>query len=109
MLPQVSFAENHPGEERFSKIVVKETGRDQIMWPTHCVQGSKGAEYHPNLVLKDTDIEILKGQLPLVESYSAFGDAGEDTKLAEILRRHGVTHVYCVGLAFDYCVGSMAN
>ena len=104
----VSFAENHPGEELFSKIVVKETGRDQIMWPVHCIQGSKGAEYHPDLVLKGTDIEILKGQMPMVESYSAFGDAGEDTKLAEILRKNGVTHVYCVGLAFDYCVGSTA-
>ena len=44
----------------------------------------------------------------MVESYSAFGDAGEDTGLAEILRKNGVTHVYCVGLAFDYCVGSTA-
>lgn len=44
----------------------------------------------------------------MVESYSAFGDAGEDTKLAETLRAHGVTHVYVVGLAFDYCVGSTA-
>lgn len=44
----------------------------------------------------------------MVESYSAFGDAGEDTKLAEILQKNGVTHVYCVGLAFDYCVGSTA-
>lgn len=57
----VSFVENHPGKELFTKIVVEETGRDQIMWPTHCVQETKGAEYHPNLVLKDTDIEILKG------------------------------------------------
>ena len=44
----------------------------------------------------------------MVESYSAFGDAGEDTKLAEILRSNGVQHVYCVGLSFDYCVGSTA-
>lgn len=78
------------------------------MWPTHCVQGSKGAEYHDKLTRKETDIEVLKGQIKMVESYSAFGDAGEDTKLAEILRSQGVTHVYCVGLAFDFCVGSTA-
>ena len=44
----------------------------------------------------------------MVESYSAFGDAGEDTKLGEILHENGVTHVYCVGLAFDYTVDSTA-
>lgn len=60
------------------------------------------------MVLKETDIEILKGLMPMVESYSAFGDAGEDTKLGDVLRQNGVTHVYCVGLAFDYCVGSTA-
>lgn len=41
----VSFVDNHPGEELFSKIVVEATGREQIMWPTHCVQGTQGAEY----------------------------------------------------------------
>ena len=57
----VSFVESHPSKQLFSKIVVEETGRDQIMWPTHCVQGTAGAEYHPKLAVKDSDIEILKG------------------------------------------------
>ena len=105
----VSFCENHPGQELFSKIIVEETGRDQVMWPTHCVQGSDGANYHADLVKKDTDIEVLKGQIKTVESYSAFGGDGEETHLAEKLRAAGVTKVYCVGLAYDYCVGSTAE
>jgi len=105
----VSFHENHPGETLFSKITVQETGQEQVMWPTHCVQGTSGAEYHPGLVVKESDIEVLKGQAKMVESYSAFGAGGEDTQLADMLREQGVTHVYSVGLAFDYCVGSTAE
>ena len=105
----VSFAENHPGKELFTKIVVDETGRDQMMWPVHCVQGSDGAKYHEDLVCKDSDIEVLKGQVKMVESYSAFGGDGENTKLTETLRAAGVTKVYSCGLAFDYCVGSTAE
>ena len=44
----------------------------------------------------------------MIESYSAFGDTGENTNLGEILHKNGVTTVYCVGLAYDYCVGSTA-
>ena len=79
------------------------------MWPVHCVQGSKGAEYHPEFVIKDSDVEVLKGQMKMVESYSGFGGDGEDTKLAELLRERGVTRVVCCGLAYDYCVGSTAE
>ena len=79
------------------------------MWPDHCVQGSKGAEFHPEVVVKDTDIQILKGQEKLVESYSGFGGDGEDTGLAEKLQSQGVTKVYICGLALDYCVGSTAE
>ena len=79
------------------------------MWPDHCVVGSKGAEYTPTLVRKDSDIEILKGTVKMVESYSGFGNELEDTGLSKILKDKGVTTVYCVGLAFDYCVGSTAE
>lgn len=80
-----------------------------MMWPTHCVQGSFGCEYHKDLVLKETDHEVLKGQIKMVESYSAFGNSGENTGLTEHLRNLGVTKCFCVGLAFDYCVGSTAE
>ena len=51
------------------------------MWPDHCVQGDPGADYHKDVVVKDTDIEILKGQVKMVESYSGFGGDGEETGL----------------------------
>ena len=105
----VSFCSNHEGQNLFSHIVVPETGRGQVMWPDHCVQGKRGAEFHPDVVVKDSDIQILKGQNKLVESYSGFGGDGEDTGLTEKLQSYGVTKVYVCGLAFDYCVGSTAE
>ena len=62
-------------------IIIPETGRNQMIWPKHCVQGTDGSEYHPSLQLAHTDTEVLKGQLKLVESYSAFGGDGEVTGL----------------------------
>ena len=79
------------------------------MWPDHCVQGSPGAEYHKDVVVKDSDIEVLKGQIKMVESYSGFGGDGEETGLTQKLKDLGVTKVYCCGLAYDYCVGSTAE
>ena len=79
------------------------------MWPDHCVQGSKGAEYHPDLLRADTDIEVLKGQDKMIETYSAFSGAGYNTGLADILRAKQITKVYCVGLVYDYCVGYTAE
>lgn len=105
----VSFGANHPGKTLFELIVVPETGRDQVMWPTHCVQGSPGAEYHQEVVRKETDIEVLKGQMKMVESYSGFGGDGEETGLEAVLKEKGVTKVYACGLAYDYCVGSTAE
>jgi len=73
------------------------------------VQGTDGGEYHPNLQLSHTDTEVLKGQLKMVESYSAFGGDGEVTGLKQFLRKNSVQQVFVVGLAYDYCVGSTAN
>ena len=78
------------------------------MWPDHCVQDSFGAQYHQDIVVKDSDIEVLKGQSKMIESYSGFGDYGEDTGLNQLLKDKNVSKVYCCGLAFDYCVGSTA-
>ena len=104
----VSFGSNHPGEALFSQITIAETGHPQVMWPDHCVQGSTGAEYHKDLVLADSDGEVLKGQTKMIESYSGFGDYGEDTGLKQLLNDRNVGTVYCCGLALDYCVGSTA-
>lgn len=63
MHPQdhVSFGSNHPGKNLFENIIVEETGREQVMWPDHCVQNTFGAEFHKDIVIKDSDIQILKG------------------------------------------------
>jgi len=80
-----------------------------MMWPVHCIQGSKGAEYHPDFEFNpDVDIEVLKGTKRWVESYSGFGGEGEDAGLERKPREHDVKAIYVVGLAYDYCVGSTA-
>ena len=79
------------------------------MWPTHCVQNSHGAEFHEDLKVEDTDIIIRKGQNDRVDSYSGFGTHPEDTGLNQQLKDAGITTVYVVGLAYDYCVGMTAE
>lgn len=75
------------------------------IWPPHCVQGTKGAEFHPDLTLPEEATVISKGMDPDRDSYSAFDALDPDgTPLAESLRRKGVQHLYVGGLASDYCV-----
>ena len=83
---------------------------DQVLWPQHCVEGSWGAENHPDLVTRPSDVVVKKGVLPTIDSYSAFFDNMKlnDTGLLGRLQALGVTHVYVVGLTFDYCVAFSA-
>jgi nicotinamidase-related amidase len=79
------------------------------LWPDHCVQGTKGAELLPELDVSKVDYIVEKGQDKRVEMYSAFADPFTNpcvarSKLAEKLRSAGVTDVFVVGLAADYCV-----
>lgn len=94
----------------FEPVTIAETGRPQIMWPDHCVQNTSGAEFHIDLVRADTDINVLKGKMQWVETYSGFGsiDLGEDLGLVKLLKEKGVRDIYVCGLATDYCVGSTA-
>ena len=80
------------------------------MWPDHCVQDTFGAEFHKDLERADTDINVLKGKMRYVETYSGFGsiDLGEDLGLVKLLKDKGVRDIYVCGLATDYCVGSTA-
>jgi nicotinamidase/pyrazinamidase len=104
-----SFAANHPGAALFSAIKLPETGVDQVMWPTHCVAGTFGAEFHTDLIINPTTDKIVsKGQVDSVDSYSGFGSHPEKTDLESVLKQAHISTVYCVGLAFDYCVGSTA-
>lgn len=69
-------------------------------WPTHCVQDSHGARFHPNLKLPDSTIVVTKGVRFDQDQYSAFDETG----LATELRKRGVTRVWVGGLAQDVCV-----
>ena len=73
-------------------------------WPVHCVAGTPGAELHPALDREPIDELVDKGQDPGTEGYSGF----EATRLAELLREHGVDQVTVTGLATDYCVKNTA-
>eukprot|EP01080_Neovahlkampfia_damariscottae_P011670 gene11670-4906_t len=99
-----SFAQNHEGKSPFEFQLLK-TGKNQYLWPVHCVQNSKGAQFHPNLIVKDTDIIVQKGTNSNFDSYSAFKDDGnEKTKLDELLKERNVDKIFVCGLALDYCV-----
>src|SRR3972149_3636823 len=78
-------------------------------WPPHCVQGTKGAEFHPDLDVPDDANMISKGDNPDEDSYSAFdGKDKQGRRLAESLREKGVRHIFVGGLATDYCVRQTA-
>jgi nicotinamidase/pyrazinamidase len=99
-----SFATSHPGRVPFETIDLP-YGK-QVLWPPHCVQASPGAALHPDLQIPHARLVIRKGHHPDVDSYSAFVEADRRTPtgLGGYLRETGVTHVYCCGLATDYCV-----
>ncbi|WP_428154498.1 nicotinamidase [Brevundimonas sp.] len=103
---QISFASNHPGATPFTEIEVG-YGR-QMLWPDHCIQGSPGAGFHPDVAptVEKALAVIRKGYNPAVDSYSGFfeNDHHTPTGLAGLLRELGVTRVFLAGLAFDYCV-----
>ena len=87
---------------------MQQTGVEQVMWPTHCVQQTYGAEFHPLCPLHQGEIVIDKGTITEVDSYSGFGSHPKKTNLLQELESRGIKTVYCVGLAYDYCVGSTA-
>lgn len=99
-----SFADNHPGKAPYE--VVDMPYGPQILWPRHCVQGSAGAGFHPDLQAGRADLIIRKGFRPEIDSYSAFyeNDRETPTGLAGYLRERGVRQVALAGLAFDFCV-----
>ena len=85
-------------------------GLPQVMWPPHCVQGSRGAAFHPDLDTSRIVHVFPKGTDASIDSYSGFWDNGQRkaTGLGDWLRARGVTDVYVLGLATDYCVKATA-
>lgn len=103
-----SFAANHPGAAPFS-LTPMPYG-PQVLWPTHCVQGTKGAEFHPNLRTDPAQLVIRKGFRAGIDSYSAFfeNDKTTATGLHGYLQDRGARKLTLVGLATDYCVAYSA-
>lgn len=81
-------------------------GLPQVWWPEHCVQGTPGAELHPQLDKQPIAAIFRKGENPDIDSYSAFFDNGHraQTALDGWLKERGITHLAVMGLATDYCV-----
>jgi nicotinamidase/pyrazinamidase len=103
-----SFAANHPGAAPFS-LTTMPYG-PQVLWPTHCVQGTEGAAFHRDLNTDPAQLVVRKGFRAQIDSYSAFfeNDQTTSTGLEGYLRNRGVTAVTLVGLATDYCVAYSA-
>lgn len=99
-----SFAANHPGAAPFS--VTQMPYGPQVLWPTHCVQGTSGAAFHPRLETDLGDLVIRKGFRSAIDSYSAFfeNDRVTPTGLEGYLRARGIEALMLVGLATDFCV-----
>jgi len=99
-----SFASAHSGREPFQTI--KAPYGDQTLWPDHCVQGSRGAEFHPALQTDRAEMIVRKGFRPQIDSYSAFyeNDRQTTTGLAGYLRKRVFSRLFLAGLATDFCV-----
>ena len=104
-----SFAISHEGKNPLD--VVKMPYGDQVLWPEHCIQGSKGAEFHFKLDTDRASAVIRKGSNPLIDSYSAFfeNDRRTATGLDGYFKTLGIEKIYLVGLATDFCVNYSAQ
>ena len=103
-----SFASTHPGRQPFETIDMPYG--PQTLWPDHCVQGTKGADFHPGLDRTKAQLVIRKGFRAAIDSYSAFfeNDHTTPTGLAGYLKERGISDLTFVGLATDYCVAYSA-
>jgi nicotinamidase/pyrazinamidase len=103
-----SFAANHAGAAPFSTVQMPYGA--QTLWPSHCVQGTKGAEFHPALRNDLAQLVLRKGFRAAIDSYSALfeNDKTTPTGLDGYLRARGITGLTLVGLATDFCVAFSA-
>jgi nicotinamidase/pyrazinamidase len=103
-----SFAANHPG--RRPGEIVELDGTPQVLWPVHCVQDTRGAEFVAGLDTRPIERVFFKGAERDVDSYSTFFDnlRRRSTGLDDYLRERGVGAVYLAGVATDYCVRASA-
>ncbi len=99
-----SFASSHRGTRPYETVEMPYG--EQILWPDHCVQGSRGAEFREELDIDKAELIIRKGFRKEIDSYSAFfeNDHETPTGLTGYLRERGIDTIYIAGLATDFCV-----
>lgn len=99
-----SFASSHPGRQPFETVEL-DYGT-QVLWPDHCVQGTRGGAFHADLDLNGAQLVVRKGFRREIDSYSAFreNDHRTSTGLAGYLRDRGIRRIFLAGLAYDFCV-----
>lgn len=104
----LSFASSHPGRTPFETVAMPYG--PQVLWPDHCVQGTRGAELSPALAIPQAELIVRKGYRREIDSYSAFVEADGRTRtgLAGYLRERGIERVFLAGLATDFCVAYSA-
>ena len=103
-----SFASSHPGKSSFEMIEMPYG--PQTLWPDHCIQGTRGAEFHDALEWTKAELVIRKGFRRDIDSYSAFfeNDHKTPTGLGGYLKERGISEVTLCGLATDFCVAFSA-
>jgi nicotinamidase/pyrazinamidase len=99
-----SFASTYAGRRPFETVEL--AYGTQTLWPDHCVQGSEGAAFHPQLEVPHAELILRKGFHRDIDSYSAFfeNDRKTPTGLAAYLRERGLVRLSLAGLASDFCV-----
>jgi nicotinamidase/pyrazinamidase len=104
----LSFASQHPDRRPFETTTLPYG--PQTLWPDHCVQGTEGALFHPDLHWTKAELILRKGFRSAIDSYSAFfeNDRATPTGLGGYLKERGFKHLVLCGLATDYCVGFSA-
>ena len=104
----ISFASTH-GLQPFTGTVEAAYGL-QHLWPDHCIQGTAGAKLDPRLTIPHVELLLRKGFRRNIDSYSAFteNDGVTPTGLAGYLRERGLTRLFFVGVAYDFCLGFSA-
>lgn len=104
----LSFASSHPGRVAFEAVTMPYG--PQVLWPDHCVQGTRGAEFSSALAIPQAELIVRKGYRREIDSYSAFVEADGRTRtgLAGYLRERGIERVFLAGLATDFCVAYSA-
>jgi nicotinamidase/pyrazinamidase len=99
-----SFASSHPGKKPFETVAMPYG--TQVLWPDHCIQGTKDADLVPGLSIPHAQLLIRKGYRRHIDSYSAFLEADGRTRtgLTGYLKDRGLERAFLVGLATDFCV-----